>query len=388
MKTTFDAVVIGAGVIGAAVAARLAEAGYGILILERGIPAAGASGGNCGQISVSDRTEPWHMKLALRSLAYYREVLSREYLMEYCESGGSITLSGPEQLSAAQAATERMRAYGVMAEIHRGDSIHDAEPAISADVMDGLLYCPLEGKLNPFRTTLAFLDKAQRAGAVLLRNTPVTGFEKNGGKITGIITPQGVYSAGWVLNCAGPRAGHVGALAGESVPIRFHKGTAFVSQPVAPMIRGPVVCGDSFLAPPAVRPRRAVGFGTVQTADGSILIAQSTEVCDIDDRSVNMPSLQLVARAFLRYYPQMRDLQIVRAWAAVTTYTEDGLPVFGPGTDSGNFFTVAGFKGAFTTAPGIAELTCDALEGRADADYLCCSPARDAYIGSREGALQ
>lgn len=376
MKTRYDAVIIGAGIIGAAVAAQLAESGYSVLILERGVPASGASGGNCGQISISDRTEPWHMKLALRSLEYYREVLSKEYPIEYDASGGSITLSGAFQLTAGQAAMEQLQAYGVKAEIVRGSAVNDVEPAISPAALDGLLYCPLEGKLNPFQTTLAFLDKAQHAGAVLMRNTPVTAFEKSGDQIVGIKTAWETYSAGWVLNCAGPRAAHVGKLAGVPVPVRFHKGTAFVSQPVAPMIRGPVVSGESFLAPPAVRPNRAIGFGTVQTANGSILIAQSTEVCEIDDKSVNMPSLQLVARAFLRYYPQLHDLQIVRAWVAVTTYTEDGLPVLGTAADARNFFTVAGFKGAFTTAPAIAALTKDALDGRLDSDYLCCTPDR------------
>ncbi|HEX2999607.1 MAG TPA: FAD-dependent oxidoreductase, partial [Armatimonadota bacterium] len=112
-------------------------------------------------------------------------------------------------------------------------------------------------------------------------------------------------------------------------------------------------------------------------------IAQSTETCQTDDKSINMPSLTLIAKRFLTYFPQLEDLQIVRAWAAVTTYTKDDLPVFGFSRAASNFFTVAGFKGAFTVAPAVGQLTKDALEGHMDPDYRCCSPDRN--IGGAEG---
>ena len=64
----YDAIVIGACVIGCSTAFSLASAGRSVLIVERGEPACGASGGNLGQISLVDRWEPWHMKLALESL--------------------------------------------------------------------------------------------------------------------------------------------------------------------------------------------------------------------------------------------------------------------------------------------------------------------------------
>lgn len=376
MKNTYDAVVIGAGILGASVAAHLAEAGYAVLILERGEAVCGASGGNLGQISISDRCEPWHMPLALRSQDYYREVLSREYPIEYVPSGGSVTLTGEEQMAAGLEAQRQMAAYGVESVLYQGEDIHRAEPGLDLRAVEGLLFCPAEGKINPLKTTLAFLDKARKAGAVLLKQTPVTAFRKEGTHITGVETPAGIFSAKWVVNCAGPRAAFVGGMAGVHIPIRFHKGTAFVSEPVPPLINGPIVGGGFFLAPPPVRPKRSIGFGCIQTADGSILIAQSTEECDSDDKSVNMPSLQLVARRFLHCFPQMRDLQIVRAWAAVTTYTEDNLPAFGFSAGADNLFTVAGFKGAFTTAPAVGELTVEALEGREDPLYTCCSPDR------------
>lgn len=381
MKTNYDVIVIGAGVLGASVAASLAARGHSVIIIERGEAACGASGGNLGQISISDRWEPWHMKLARRSLEYYETELSREYDIEYVRSGGSVVLSGEAQIADAQDAIRRLAALGVEACLYTGADIRRAEPNINIDPVDAVFFCPMEGKLNPFAVTRAFLSRAGAHGAVLLQRTPVTGFRLSGRRICGVETPAGEFSAEWVVNCTGPRAFFVGKLAGVCLPVSFHKGTAFVSQPVPPLIRGPV-CGGGFLMkgdgqPP---PGRQIGFATVQTAHGSILIAQSTEICATDDRSVNMPSLTLVAKRFLRYYPQLHDLQILRAWAAVTTYTKDGLPVFGFSEAAENLFTVAGFKGAFTVAPAVGELTRAALEGDMDPEFLCCAPDRYATV--------
>ena len=379
MKTSYDAIVIGAGVLGASVAASLAAAGHSVLILERGEPACGASGGNLGQISITDRWEPWHMKLAVRSLRTYGEVLSKDYAIEYAQTGGSILINGENQLQAAGEAIAGLKALGIDASLLVGGDIQKIEPGLSPDAAEALLYCPMEGKLNPFAVTLAFLDKAEKNGAVLYRDTPVTGFQKLGARITGVETPRGTFSAEWIVNCTGPRASFVGRLAGVELPVCYHKGTALVSEPVAPLIRGPV-CGGGFLLKGSGGdpPRRQIGFATIQTACGSILIAQSTEVCRTDDRSVNMPSLSLVAKRFLTCYPQLRDLQIIRAWAAVTTYTTDDLPVFGFSRGAENLFAVAGFKGAFTVAPAVGDLTRDALLGRPDPDYRCCAPDRSA----------
>jgi sarcosine oxidase subunit beta len=89
-----------------------------------------------------------------------------------------------------------------------------------------------------------------------------------------------------------------------------------------------------------------------------------------------MPSLSLVAARFLEHFPQLRELRIVRAWAAVTTYTEDDLPVFGKSERAENFFTVAGFKGAFSVAPAIGRITCEALSGKSQPEYEIFTPDR------------
>ena len=377
MDNKFDVIIIGAGILGASVAANMAEAGYSTLIIERGDVACGASGANLGQISISDRVEPWHMPLALESQKYYKEVLSKDYDIEYNPSGGSLFIMNDEQLDCAKKAQADMKKYGIESEIYYGEDINKIQPAVNKDAMIALLHVPAEAKLNPFFTVLAFIDKAKKAGAVLLKNTEVVSFDKDGSHITAVNTKDASYTAKWIVNATGPRAAFVGDLAGVKIPVNFHKGTAFVSEPVGEYLVGPIVGGGALLEGiPGPRPQRHIGTGLIQTADGTIVIAQSTEECESDDRSVNMPSLALVAQRFLQFYPQLKDIQIVRAWASCTTYTQDNVPVFGFSKDADNLFTVAGWKGAFTTAPAVGRITKEALEGKMDPIYEICTPDR------------
>ncbi len=377
MKSRYDAIVVGAGILGTSISALLSEYGYQVLILERGEVACGASGGNLGQISVTDRTQDWHMPLVLDSQKYYQETLAQEYPIEYDPSGGSLLIKGEAQIDLALKAKQNLNKFGLSTQLlQNGCDIQKVEPHIDLKSIDALFFNPYEAKLNPLVTTLAFLKKAQQNGATLLCNTPVTGFIKEGNHITGVQTPTQTFEAKWVLNCAGPRAAFVGKMAGVTLPVFFHKGTAFVSEPVKKCICGTLTGGGSLFPAKAEHPKRHIGFGSLQTGDGTLLICQSTELCETDDRTVNMPSLQLVAQNFLQYFPQLKNLQIVRAWAVPTTYAKDAYPVFGTSKFAENFFTVAGFKGAFTVAPAVARLALDALENRGNPLYATCSPDR------------
>lgn len=390
MREFYDEIIIGAGVIGAATAMQLAVAGHKVLLLERAEPASGASGGNLGQISLADRCEKWHMSLALESLDFYKNTLSTSYNIEYVESGGSLFLLNELQIRLAQQALKDMKALGVDAHIYYGDDVLKVEPHVNKDAIQALLFVPGEGKINPFYTTLALIDRAEKNGADLICQCPVTSFNIENGRITSANTPKGSFKAKHIINAAGPMAWHVADMAGVKVPICFHKGTAFVTEPIADLINGPVVGGGSLvkeggpivgggttLTQEGGRSPIHIGTGFIQTADGSCILAQATEDCEPDDRSVDAYSFKMIASNCLTYYPQLRDVQVVRAWAACTTFTKDNLPVFGFSKEVQNFFTVAGWKGAFTTAPAIGRKVKEAMEGHMPEDYRLFTPDRE-----------
>lgn len=353
--------VIGGGILGAAAAYYLSLAGHTVTLLEKGGLASGASGANLGQISLVDREEPWHIRAALESLEIF-SALNVQADLEYEQTGGVIMLEDETQYAASQKAAGLMEGYGVETRYLSGADIARVEPALDHTQVHALLYCPLEGKINPLNATLAYLDMARERGAVLCPDTPVTGFETVNGRITRVHTPRGIYETDLVINAAGAWANSVAGLLGLSLPVDYHRATAFVSQPVGPVIRGPVVGGGMFLQRESMHMKRHIGTGCIQTAHGSIIIAQATEDAPVDSREITLPGLCLVAKRFLRFFPSLSDLEIVRAWACVTPFAPDGLPVFGFSGAVPNFFTAAGFKGAFSTAPAIARHLVEAVD--------------------------
>jgi len=93
-------VVIGSGVLGAAVSYYLSQqTDSPIAIIEQYDLASGASGANLGQLSILDRTQDWHMPLAMESLRLYKEMQS-EVDVEYEQSGGGVVLLHDDQVHA------------------------------------------------------------------------------------------------------------------------------------------------------------------------------------------------------------------------------------------------------------------------------------------------
>ena len=372
---------IGGGIMSAAAAAALARAGHPVTVLEKGEPACGASGANLGQLSLFDRTEPWHYALAMESFGIFSGLADE---LEYAPSGGVVVLQNEEQYRGAIPVAEALRALGEPAQLILGPEVRRVEPCLDHTRIYGVLYCPNEGKLNPLRTTLYYCRQAQAAGVRFFPHTAVTGFETRGGTVTAVRTDRGEVHADVVIAAAGAWTGELCAKLGLSLPMGFHRATAFVSQPVPPCINGPIVGGELFLAHRDMSLRRHIGLGGVQTAQGSVIIAQATETAPLGSRSVSLPGLCLTARTFLDHFPTLGELQIVRAWACVTPYTHDGLPLFGFTREYPNLFVLSGFKGAFSVAPAVARILVRALDEGYVWENDSFSPSRAPHEPTKE----
>jgi glycine/D-amino acid oxidase-like deaminating enzyme len=148
--------------------------------------------------------------------------------------------------------------------------------------------------------------------------------------------------------------------------LKYHHGTAMVSQPVPRVIFGPVVGGGFLTGAMLKTTTLRIGLSAVQSARGSVIIGQGTEEKELDSKDVPLKTFHKTAKNFSRYFPKLMNLEIVRVWTAVTPYTNDGLPICGFSSKVPNLFTAAGFKGAFTTAPAIGVKVVEYIRGRSN----------------------
>ncbi|MEL7610631.1 MAG: FAD-dependent oxidoreductase [Bacillota bacterium] len=355
-------IIIGGGIMGAVASCCLAQAGHDVAVLEKGELACGASGGNLGQISLTDREEPWHARIVLDSLAEY-ERIQKHTPLEYQKTGGIVVLADDEQIEAAKGMAEHLKGLGVDVElIVDGGGIAAVEPNLDPAFVRAIAYCPDEGKINPLLATLAYFEMAKRAGAKIHPKTTVTGFRLDGGRIASVETDRGDFEADVVVNAAGAWAGIIGKMLNLEMPIEYHRGSALVSQPIEPVINGPVVGGGFLLKSRLTQAKCRIGLAAIQAFNGSVILAQATEESAVDDKTVTSYGLCATAKNILRFFPCLKDLEIVRAWAAVTPFTPDGLPLFGFSKTIKNFFTAAGFKGAFSVAPAVGHKIVEAID--------------------------
>jgi glycine/D-amino acid oxidase-like deaminating enzyme len=181
------------------------------------------------------------------------------------------------------------------------------------------------------------------------------------------------YQTGAIADFVADMGGYSGW---SSIPMTWKRGTAFVSVPGPQTVVGQVSCTMVVSKKPVPDTDQLITAGMSQTQSGSIVLSQSHELSDLESRTPTMSGVSRVARQLLRQFPQLAELEIVRIWAAVTPATLDKRPFYGFCPQAENMLTAAGFKGAFTTAPAIAEKIVESLSGVSRWDISAFRPDR------------
>ena len=215
-------VVIGAGVIGASVAFRLAEVGASVVVLEGGRVGGGTSSTSFAWTNANNKPpRPYHDLNVAGMRAH--AALEEEFGAPWWHGGGSLewaaTDGGREELRAK---VERLRSWGYAAEWLTPAQMTALEPDVDPRTAgDGpIAFCPEEGWLDAVPYAHAMLRLAQRGGATLHHGARVTAVLVERGTVRGVRTAAGdSFDADVVVNCAGRWADEVARLAGLHIPL-------------------------------------------------------------------------------------------------------------------------------------------------------------------------
>jgi sarcosine oxidase subunit beta len=232
MNQTYDAIVIGAGVMGASLAFHLAERGQKVAILERRTVASGATGHSSGLVRM-------HYDLAAESeLTYksYKNYFSnwKERVGGECgfQQTGFIQIAKPEHEDKLRGNVANQQKIGINTSVITADEVKCLFPDLVTDHFDYAAYEPDSGYADATLTTNSFIEAAKRNGATLIQNCEVTAIRTAGGKVIGVDTTKGEFDAPIVVNAAGPWAKHVASLAGLDVPLEtWTHDVAFLHRP-------------------------------------------------------------------------------------------------------------------------------------------------------------
>ena len=362
-----DAIVVGAGIVGAACARRLAEERLRVLLLDAAFAGAGTTAAGMGHIVVLDDSDA---QLAFTTYARgLWDALAAE-LPADCEVVRAGTLWVAEddaQLDAARARRARWAAHAVDAELLDARALAGAEPELRPGLA-GALHVPGDLVVYPPAVARWLAGRAQLAGAVLREGVRVDA-----------IRPRAVVAAGErieadvVVNATGVAAPELT----EGLPIVPRKGHLVITD------RYPGFCRHQLVELDYVRSAHdvaadSVAFNVQPRATGQILVGSSRQLAG-RDRSVDGDVLRRMLARAAAFLPRLPALSAIRAWTGLRPATPDGLPLVGrwdavPGT-----WIAAGHEGlGITTALATAEILADLLLGRPTAiDAAPLAPSAD-----------
>jgi glycine/D-amino acid oxidase-like deaminating enzyme len=348
---TADAVVIGAGIVGAACADALSRERLRVAVVEAAAPGSGATGAGMGHIVVMDDSEP-QFALTRYSRALWlerRAGLPRE--AEFELRGTIWIAAGEEEIALVNTKAELYAARAVRAQILDGRELAVAEPNLRQGLAGGLLV-PDDGVLYAPCAAQWLLESS---GATLRMGTAVTALTSDG--VT--LNDGARISAGVVVCAAGNRTNTLV----PGLAIRPRKGHLAITDRYPAFVHHQLV-ELGYLKSAHGAAAESVAFNVQPRATGQVLIGSSRQY-DRMDPGVDRHILSRMLRRALDYMPALERLRITRVWTGFRGATEDNLPLIGPCPGRGNVFLAAGHEGlGITTALGTAALIADLVLGR------------------------
>jgi D-hydroxyproline dehydrogenase subunit beta len=342
---SFDAVVIGAGIVGAACAYYLSRAGLRVAVAERGTVASGTTGAGEGNILISDKEPGPELELARLSQGLWRElgeVLGPEAELDL--KGGLVVATGPaEHAGLAKFAASQAKA-GVRTEAVSSADLPGLEPCLARGLAGGVFY-PEDMQVQPMMAAALLLRRARELGAELLFRHEVTGFEVAGGRVTGVRTSAGVLGAGLVVNAAGTWAGEVAERAGLSLPVLPRRGFIVVTEALPVLIRHKVYTADYVANVASGSAGLEVSTVIEGTGSGTVLIGASRERVGFD-RTSSLRVIGMLAAQAARLFPVLAQARAIRFYRGFRPYCPDHLPVIGADDRLTGLLHACGHEGA------------------------------------------
>ncbi len=345
-----DVAIVGAGVVGCAMARRFTLEGAKVVLLERGTDLlSGASKANSAILHTGFDAPTGSVELSCMQAGYAEYLAIREsFNLPLLETGAMVVAWSEAERLALDGIETQARANGVN-DVRRltAPEIRAREPELSDRALEALLV-PGEHVIDPWSPFLAYLLQAEVHGAEIAFATEVISGDFDGDAWT-LRTSTGERRARTVINCAGLYGDRLDArvLGAASFQIRPRKGQFVVFDKAAAKLFATIIL--------PVPSERTKGVVLTRTAFGNVLVGPTAEEQDDRERAtVEENALRaLIARA-AEMIPALARVDVTAVYAGLRPATEEkGYRIATHPTR--NWITVGGIRSTGLTASlGIA----------------------------------
>jgi len=313
----FDVAVVGAGVVGCAIARHLALAGASVVVLDRAADVGdGTSKANTAILHTGFDTQPGSLE---SQLVRRGRILLADYAaaagIAVEPTGALLVAWDDEQEAALPGLLAKAEATGYHdALLVDGDEVRAREPHLGPGARSGLTV-PGEWIIDPWSVTLAFATEAVCAGAVLRLGAPVTGIEP-GDEVHQVHLGDTTVRARWLVNAAGLGADRIDALMDRhDFTVTPRRGQLIVFDKLARRLLSRII-----LPVPTMRTK---GVLVSPTTWGNVLVGPTAE--DLQDRSdtaTTPAGIDQLLAAGRRILPGLLDEEVTAMYAGLRAATE------------------------------------------------------------------
>ena len=333
-----DVLVLGGGLVGSAVAYGLAREGAKVAVLDQGDGGFRASRGNFGLVWIQGKGygltpyAGWSRNSAARWPRFAAELAEETGIdvalrqpggFHFCFSDDELA-AREKRLSTLQRELDGDYPYQLL----DAREVRERLPAVGPAVV-GASYTPMDGHVNPLKLLRALHAAMLRRGVRLESGEDVARISPDGGDFT-VHGSRGTWRAGKVVLAAGLGNRALAPQVGLNAPVTPNRGQVLVSERVEPFLHYPTL-------------------NVRQTDEGTVQFGDSMEEVGFDDFTTTRV-LADIARRGVRTFPFLKDLRLVRMWAALRVYSPDGFPIYDESTRYPGAFLVTCHSGVTLAA--------------------------------------
>ncbi len=394
LPATCDVVVVGGGIIGLASAYELDRRGASVVLLERDRLGAAQSGRNLGFVRQQGRA-PAELPIMMAANRRWRR-LSEELGSDVeWQMGGNLRLTNdPEQAARYEDWAKQAADRGLDSRVVGDREIRSILSATAGDWLLGI-FTASDGHANPVATCQAYELALRSRGVALVEGVTAEAIVTSAGRVTAVRTALGEISARFVVLAAGGASAKLARSVGVDVPLRFVRQTVVLTEPVPPVTQAATWTGDLFIRQDKSGSLRLAGATRNRVVlDPSLrharvflksYLANRAQLrLQLDPKGLARAAARLVGsagadlsvpapdgddvafclQAVRRYFPDLADLRVLRAWAGEIDATPDALPVLDTPPGRPGLVVATGMSGhGFGVSPVVGEIVASLVNG-------------------------
>jgi len=319
MRKNYDVVIIGGGIQGLALAYYLArDASLRVALFEKSYLGSGASGRNGEMIRSAFGSRQW-IALWDKSLKLWEDLATElDFNVMFTRHGYLILATNDGEFENLKQNWQTQQEFGLATKILETDEILRLIPDINPGVVAGGLLQTNAGFARHDAAIWAYARAARRLNADLFPFTEVTGIGVEAGRVRAVKTSRGEVETPTVVNAAGAHDRSIAQMAGLDLPTETRRVEVMVTEPLKPFL------------PKAVSAPGLTAY-MHQSARGEFIGGASDEEYVPSSSMKNTLSTTLaIARTYVRLFPRLAGVRMMRQWTGLTSQTPDHAPVIGP----------------------------------------------------------